>query len=50
MTQKYSSEISANLQRAEDSIQAAKELATKEYYDFVASFSFGQVNVYYIFQ
>ena len=37
MTLKYSGEIEANLQRAEDSIQAGKELASKGYYDFVAS-------------
>ena len=37
MTLKYSGEIAANLQRAEASIQAAKELATRSYYDFVAS-------------
>lgn len=37
MTLKYSGEIAANLQRAEASIQAAKELAAKGYYDFVAS-------------
>lgn len=37
MTQEYTNEISANLERAEQSIQAAKELAVKGYYDFVAS-------------
>ncbi len=37
MTLKYAGEIAANLQRAEASIQAAKELASKNYYDFVAS-------------
>ena len=37
MTLKYSSEIAANLQRAEASIQAAKEMATRGYHDFVAS-------------
>ena len=37
MTLKYAGEITANLQRAEASIQAAKELASKSYYDFVAS-------------
>ena len=37
MTLKYASEITANLQRAEASIRAAKELASKSYYDFVAS-------------
>ena len=37
MTLKYSSEINANLQRAEDSIEAGKTLVSKGYYDFVAS-------------
>ena len=37
MTLKYAVEIAANLQRAEASIQAAKELAAGSYYDFVAS-------------
>ncbi|MFH1716404.1 MAG: HEPN domain-containing protein [Planctomycetota bacterium] len=37
MTLKYSREIAANFQRAETSIQAAKELASGGYYDFVAS-------------
>jgi len=37
MTLKYAGEIAANLQRAEASIRAAKELASKSYYDFVAS-------------
>ena len=37
MRLKYSDEIAANLQRAEASIQAAKELASGGYYDFVAS-------------
>jgi len=37
MTLKYSSEIAANLRRAEASIQAAEELAARGYYDFVAS-------------
>lgn len=37
MTLKYSREIAANFQRAETSIQAAKELALGGYYDFVAS-------------
>jgi uncharacterized protein (UPF0332 family) len=34
---KYQEEIAANLERAEASVQAAKELAVKAYYDFVAS-------------
>ena len=37
MTLKYSREIGANLHRAETSIQAARELATSGYFDFVAS-------------
>ncbi len=37
MTLKYEGEITANLQRSETSIRAAKELASKSYYDFVAS-------------
>jgi uncharacterized protein (UPF0332 family) len=37
MTLKYAGEIAAHLERAEASIQAAKELASKSYYDFVAS-------------
>lgn len=34
---RYGQEIAANLERAERSIQAAKELSTGGYYDFVAS-------------
>jgi len=37
MTHKFAQEIAANLQRAEASIQAAKELVLGDYYDFVAS-------------
>ena len=37
MTLKYRNEIAANLDRAEASIQAAKELFEGGYYDFVAS-------------
>ena len=37
MTYKFAQEIAANLQRAEASIQAAKELVSGDYYDFVAS-------------
>ena len=37
MRRKYETEIEANLERAEASIQAAKDLATGGYYDFVAS-------------
>jgi uncharacterized protein (UPF0332 family) len=37
MRRKYEPEIAANLERAEASIQAAKELVTGGYYDFVAS-------------
>ncbi len=40
MTPKYVEEIAANLQRAEASIRAAKELASGGYYDFVASRSY----------
>jgi hypothetical protein len=37
MQRKYEEEITANLKRSEASIQAAKILADKDYYDFVAS-------------
>jgi uncharacterized protein (UPF0332 family) len=37
MTPEYEQEITANLERAEQSIQAAKDLATAGYYDFAAS-------------
>ena len=37
MTHKFAQVIAANLQRAEASIQAAKELVLGDYYDFVAS-------------
>ncbi|OHB77292.1 MAG: hypothetical protein A2Z25_10570 [Planctomycetes bacterium RBG_16_55_9] len=37
MTLKYRDEIDANIERAEASIQAAKELIESGYYDFVAS-------------
>ncbi len=37
MTRKYELEMAANLERAEASIRAAKELVTGGYYDFVAS-------------
>ena len=37
MNPRYTKEIVANLERAEQSIQAAKELASKGYYDFAAS-------------
>src|SRR3990172_6814189 len=36
MTPEYEQEIAANLERAEQSIQAAKDLAVKGYYDFAA--------------
>jgi len=36
----YEQEIAANLERAEKSIQAAKEMATSGFYDFAASRSF----------
>ncbi len=37
MTDKYEREIAANLERAEQSIEAAGELAVSEFYDFAAS-------------
>lgn len=37
MTPEYEQEIAANLERAEQSIQAAKDLAVKGYHDFSAS-------------
>ena len=37
MNGKYAEEIAANLERSERSIQAAKELSLKGYYDFAAS-------------
>jgi len=37
MTPAYEQEIAANLERAEQSIQAAKDLALKGYHDFAAS-------------
>jgi len=37
MTPKYEQEMTANLERAERSIQAAKALSSEGYYDFVAS-------------
>jgi uncharacterized protein (UPF0332 family) len=37
MTPKYEHEIVANMERAEQSIQAAQELLLKGYYDFAAS-------------
>lgn len=37
MTPGHAQEIAANLERAEQSIQAAKDLAIKGYYDFAAS-------------
>ena len=37
MTYKYADEIEANLQRAQQSLEAARELASGEYYDFAAS-------------
>lgn len=35
--QKYGQEIAANLERAQHSIEAAKEMAASGFYDFVAS-------------
>lgn len=40
MTPVYAKEITANLERAEQSIQAAKQLALGGYYDFAASRSY----------
>ena len=40
MTGKYSQEILANLNRAEESIQAAKELHAGRHHDFAASRSY----------
>ncbi|MCB9003662.1 MAG: HEPN domain-containing protein [Ardenticatenaceae bacterium] len=37
MTLEYEQEIAANLERAERSLQAARELVNKGYYDFAAS-------------
>jgi len=37
MTPEHEQEIAANLERADQSIQAAKDLAIKGYYDFAAS-------------
>jgi len=37
MTPEYEQEIAANLERAEQSIQAAKDLAINGYHDFAAS-------------
>lgn len=37
MTLKYAEEIAANLERADQSIRAARELASRGYHDFVAS-------------
>lgn len=37
MTSPYADEIAANLERAEQSVQAARQLASGGYYDFAAS-------------
>ena len=37
MTYKYIDELEANLERARQSLEAAQELASSEYYDFAAS-------------
>ncbi len=37
MTPEYAREIAANLERAEQSIHAARDLIAKSYYDFAAS-------------
>jgi len=40
MTTEYGEEIAANLERAQQSIRAAKDLAEKGFYDFAASRSY----------
>jgi uncharacterized protein (UPF0332 family) len=37
VTHRYATEIAANLERAETSLQAAKEMSANGYYDFAAS-------------
>ncbi len=37
MSKKYATEIEANIERAEESLNAAKELLQKNYDDFAAS-------------
>jgi uncharacterized protein (UPF0332 family) len=37
VTSEHANEIIANLERAEQSIQAARQLASGDYYDFAAS-------------
>ncbi|MDY0096424.1 MAG: HEPN domain-containing protein [Candidatus Vecturithrix sp.] len=37
MSKKYATEIEANIERAEESLNAAKELLHKHYHDFAAS-------------
>ena len=37
MTSQFADEIAANLERAEQSIQAARQLASSSFYDFAAS-------------
>lgn len=37
MTSQFAGEIAANLERAEQSIQAARQLASSSFYDFAAS-------------
>jgi uncharacterized protein (UPF0332 family) len=37
MTYRYADEIQANLERAQQSLEAAQELSSGEYYDFAAS-------------
>ncbi len=37
MTPTFEAEVAANLERAEQSVRAAKDLAAKGYYDFAAS-------------
>jgi len=37
VTREHEQEIAANLERAEQSVQVAKDLAVKDYHDFAAS-------------
>ena len=43
---RYEREIAANLERAEQSIQAAKERPASGFYDFAASCIFGKSNLF----
>jgi uncharacterized protein (UPF0332 family) len=37
MSKKYAKEIASNIERAQESLEAARELLRKDYYDFAAS-------------